>query len=401
MARRPLIGGNKVELLRDGPATHDAQLAAIRKARDHVHLITYILTDGELGQDYLKALAERRRHGVKVRLMFDAMGGRQISDEFRAKLDKAGIEVQEFGNVNPMKSGTQWHGSHRDHRKLLVVDGKVAFTGGVNISDEYTKDSSQKGASSPGSDVEGWRDTHIRIEGPAVAEFQRLFFDTWQEDHEKIKPSARYWPKLSRKGDEFVRAVTQQGDDLAAVAIEPLASLIEAGKTHPENAIYASYLAAMTSSRERIWITQAYFIPNREFIEVLAAAARRGVDVRVLVPGQSDIAMMVQASRFHYQPLLEAGAHVYEYKDAVMHAKTAVVDGVWATVGSSNLDYRSFIHNDEANAIIIGHRFGEEMQDMFLDDLARADEIQRAQWEQRPWRDRARQRLAVLFKYWI
>lgn len=392
---RPLTGGNRVELLRDGPATHEAQLKAIAGARDHVHLITYILSDDKVSRQYLRALAERSRAGVKVRLMFDAVGGRTVGEDFRQALKDAGIEVNVFGPLDPTKD-EDVSLSRRHHRKILVVDGRVAFTGGINITDEQR-------ASSVGSSgsAEDWRDTHIRIEGPAVAEFQKLFIESWEHGTERIADAKRYWPRLERQGKSFVRAVTQQGNDLTDIAVQPLADLVPKAKGKPEHAIYASYLAAITRARNRIWITQAYFIPNRELLDVLKDAARRGVDLRLLVPGTSDIALMVHASRFHYAPLLEAGARIYEYELPVLHSKTAVVDGVWSTVGSSNLDFRSFIHNDEANAIIIGSDFGHRMEAMFIDDLAHAREITLAEWRQRSWLERLRQRGAVLLKYWI
>jgi cardiolipin synthase A/B len=395
---RPLVGGNEVDLLVDGPQSHDAQLAEIAKARHHVHLITYIMTDDKLAQRYLAALVDRRKHGVIVRFMFDSVGGRTTGKEYLEKFAKAGIEVREYGPMNPAKSkGKDWSLTRRHHRKILVVDGKVAFTGGINISDEYRSSSSGSGSAAG-----GWRDTHVRIRGPGVAQFQKLFFESWQPGGEKIPADDAYWPKLRRQGDEFVRAVNQQGNDLHDIALQPVSDLTKSEKEIAKRqAIYGSYLAAMKSARQRIWITQAYFIPNKEFIGVITAAARRGVDVRVLVPSVSDIQTMVHASRFHYQPLLEAGAHIFEYQGPMLHAKTAVIDSVWATVGSSNLDFRSFIHNDEANAIIIGHAFGAKMEQMFNDDLGRAKEITRKEWEQRPWKERFNQRMAWLLKYWI
>jgi cardiolipin synthase len=396
---RPLASGNKVELLLDGPDTHRAQLAAIAGAKHHVHLITYILTDDTLAHEYLRALAERRRQGVQVRFMFDSVGSRTVGREFHKALADAGAEVREYGPINPVKSkGKDWSLTRRHHRKILVVDGKVAFTGGINISDEYRASSSGSGAKGG-----GWRDTHVRIEGPGVAQFQRMFFESWEGGvAERIPRDDAYWPRLRRRGDELVRGVNQSGNDLHDIAIDQIGNLTRSERDQARDAaIYASYLAAIRSARQRIWITQAYFIPNDEFLGVLTDAARRGVDVRVLVPSTSDIQMMVHASRFHYQPLLESGARIWEYAGPMLHAKTAVVDGVWATVGSSNLDFRSFIHNDEANAIVIGHEFGKKMEAMYRDDLARAKEITRQRWEQRPWSERFNQRMAVLLKYWI
>lgn len=395
---RPLVGGNEVDLLLDGPQAHDAQLAAIAKARHHVHLITYIMTDDKLAHKYLEALVAKRKAGVTVRFMFDSVGGRTTGKEYLGKFAKAGIEVREYGPMNPAKSkGKDWSLTRRHHRKMLIVDGKVAFTGGVNISDEYRASSTGSGSAST-----GWRDTHVRMTGPAAAQFQKLFFESWEQGGEKIPPDDAYWPRLRRQGDQLVRAVTQQGNDLHEMALRPVSDLAKTEKEQAKRqAIYGSYLGAMKTARQRVWITQAYFIPNEEFLDVITAAARRGVDVRVLVPSESDIQTMVHASRFHYQPLLEAGAHIYEYQGPMLHAKTAVIDGVWATVGSSNLDFRSFIHNDEANAIIIGHDFGARMEQMYRDDLRRGKEITLAQWEQRPWTERVNQRMAWLLKYWI
>lgn len=399
---RPLTAGNEVDLLRDGPATHKAQLSAIRRATHHIHLITYILTDDKLPQEYQEALLERRAAGVQVRLMFDSVGGRTIGEDFLKALTDAGVEVRSYGSMNPLDE-EPLRVSRRHHRKILVVDGRVAFTGGINISDEYRR--SSQGAGKAATDdtsgkTVGWRDTHVRIEGPAVAEFQRLFFESWQENNEPIPPSPAYWPKLERQGAMLVRAVTQQGRDVHETVLHKL-GLEGEKRAKPDAPIYASYIAAIMQARRRIWITQAYFIPNEEFLQALQQAARRGVDVRVLVPRTSDIKLMVDASRYHYAPLLEAGARIFEYQGPMLHSKTAVVDGAWSTVGSSNIDYRSFVHNDEANAIILGSSFGDEMERMFLDDVSDASEIMRADWERRPWTDKLRQGFAAVLKYWI
>ena len=400
LTKRPLTPGNEVDLLRDGPATHQAQLSAIRRARHHIHLITYILTDDKLPQEYQDALLERRKAGVQVRLMFDSVGGRTVHETFLEALTDAGVEVRAYGSMNPLDE-EPLRVSRRHHRKILVVDGLVAFTGGINISDEYRRSSAGgAGKTDVSGKTVGWRDTHVRIEGPAVADFQNLFFESWQEGHEPIPPSEEYWPKLDRAGSMLVRAVTQQGQDVHETVLHKL-GLDGKGRSEPDAPIYASYLVAITEARRRIWITQAYFIPNEEFLTALQKAARRGVDVRVLVPSSSDIKLMVHASRFHYAPLLEAGARIFEYAGPMLHAKTAVVDGAWSTVGSSNIDYRSFVHNDEANAIILGSSFGDEMERMFLDDASQAREITRQDWARRSWTDKARQRLAALLKYWI
>jgi cardiolipin synthase len=395
----PLVPGNKVTLLVDGPATHTAQLAAMAQARHHVHLVVYIFTDEEMGQKYLAAFRKLTQRGVKVRVMFDHMGARGASPEFRKALADAGVEIAEFGPLNPTDEGLDdWETSHRNHRKILVVDGKVAFTGGANISDEYT--------TAPGASMSsrGWRDTNVRIDGPAVAEFQKLFLDSWEQVHGPVEKTPDLYPKLAPAGHELVRAVEHDGKDLSEVLLAPLVGLVRRDDDDKQdNQIYGSYLAAMGEAQRRIWITQAYFIPNQAFLDTLKAAAARGVDVRVLVPGYTDVQTMLWASHYYYDELLEAGVKIFEYtkSEAVLHAKTAVIDGVWGTVGSSNLDFRSFIHNDEANAIVVGHDFGEQMEGMFKLDLKSAREIALEQWRQRPLIDRLKEHWAQLFKYWI
>lgn len=401
---RPLVAGNQVTLLLDGPITHHAQLAAIRTARHHVHLNAYIITDDKVGQQYREALIDRARKGVKVRVMFDSIGGMDAGTPFRQGLRDAGVELHEYAPVNPLKDpieALRLRISNRDHRKILIVDGRIAFTGGVGISDEYRRSSAP---SARGSEA-GWRDTHVQIEGPAVAEFQRLFFEGWEKEEESIPPSPRYWPKLAPAGPDLVRAVSQHGNDLSEVLLEPLTGLTDSARDKKrkarEKGIYGSYLLAMAESRKRIWITQAYFAPNDEFLDVLKRAVKRGSDVRLLMPGNSDVGLVLHASRHYYAEMLDAGIRLFEYQGPVLHAKTAVIDSVWATVGSSNLDYRSFIHNDEANAIIIGRSFAREMEAMFLKDLESAKEIKRDEWDKRPLLDKLRERLAILAKYWI
>lgn len=400
ITRRPLVPGNQVTLLIDGPVTHTAQLAAIAQARHHVHLVTYIISDDAIGQKYRDAMIERARAGVQVRLMFDSIGGMEVGPAFRQALEDAGVEVHEYASINPLEEPELWRISQRNHRKLLVVDGRVAFTGGIGISDSY----SRPPMSGSGASEHGWRDTHIRITGPAVAEFQRLFIEGWEKEVGPIQDPAEYWPELEPSGGELVRAIAKEGQDASDLLLSPFGRLLQKvrrSRDSDQNSIYASYLAAMSESESRVWITQAYFAPNAEFLEVLGDAAQRGSDVRLLVPANSDVGLLLHASRDHYTDLLEAGVRIFEYEGPVLHAKTAVVDSVWATVGSSNLDYRSFIHNDEANAIIVGHAFALEMEEMFLDDLTNAREVTLDVWRERPLTDRVLQTLAGTLEYWI
>ena len=395
ITQRPLVAGNQVTLLVDGPATHAAQLAAIARARHHVHLVTYLLADDAVGRKYRDALIARARAGVRVRVMYDGFGGALVDSAFRDALTQAGVEVHEYGSINPLAQPEVWRISQRNHRKLLIVDGRVAFTGGINIDDNYSA------ASSSGTPERGWRDTQIRIDGPAAAEFQRLFFADWEREVAPIRDEARYWPRLRPRGGEWVRAVAKQGADVSDQLRSRIARFWRAHLDRKRHSIYASYLAAISGSQSRVWITQAYFAPNDEFRDALVDAARRGCDVRLLLPANSDVGLVYHASRHEYAHLLEAGVRIFEYEGTVLHAKTAVVDGIWSTVGSSNLDYQSFVHNDEANATIIGRSFAREMERMFARDLANAHEVTLDAWRARPVRDRVLQSLASKLKYWI
>jgi cardiolipin synthase len=376
----PLVGGNRVTLLVDGTAAYKAMFDAIKRAKYHIHLETYVLADDPIGRQFADLLLERRAAGVVVKVIYDSIGSIRSSSEYFNRLRKGGVMVHEFHPVNPTKDLRFWRFTQRDHRKLLIVDGKVAFTGGINISDVYSSGSSI-GKPEKHDTESRWRDTHVRIEGPAVAEFQRLFLRIWAEEEENGLAEHNF-PPLKNVGDELVRVVASTGGD-------------------DEYSIYKAYLAAISLARERIWVTQAYFTPNDEFIDALKDAARRGVDVRILLPGFSDHKMVLYASRAHYTELLKAGIKLYERKDRLLHAKTAVIDGLWSTVGSSNLDYFSFLHNNEANAVILGQNLGRQMEQLFQLDLSHAQSIELEKWKKRPPWERLMEKFSVLFKYWL
>ncbi|AXQ28102.1 cardiolipin synthase B [Solimonas sp. K1W22B-7] len=409
IARRPLIGGNRVQLLKDGPETHRAQLKAIAGARRHIHLDIYLITDEELGQRYADALTAKARAGVRVRLIVDGLGGMGAGEAFRRRLEEAGVEIREFNSVNPLKDPRLWRVTRRNHRKILVVDGDQAFTGGINITDDYSGSSSggsrigsRSGGGSGSRSKRGWRDTQVSIEGPVVAEFQRQFLRWWGELGGKVEdPPQALFPPIRRRGDQMVRVVVDQGQDLLDNLMAPADGAWDAlrGRKADESRIYASYITAIGKARQRVWITQAYFAPNEAFVAALEDAAKRGVDVRLMMPGESDVNLMMHAARSHYQRLLDAGIHLYEYQDTVLHAKTAVIDGAWSTVGSANLDYRSFILNDEANAVVIGRDFGWQMEQMFEQDMKSARAIDPRAWGERPWTQRLKERGAAAIKW--
>ncbi len=381
----PLVAGNKVTLLHDGPLTMRAMMEAIEAARDHVNLETYIIEADEVGQALAELLIRKATAGVRVNFIYDSVGAIGTPAEFFERLRTAGVHVLEYNPINPLKAERGWELNQRDHRKLLVVDGRVAFTGGVNISRVYGRSAIlQSKHRAPPDDAReaAWRDTHMRIEGPVVAEFQKLFLDTWQRQTGEELEGARYFPPLKAQGKALVRAV---------------GSVAEAG----DYSIFKMYVSAITYADRYAHLTTAYFVPDRQIVDALTAAAQRGVDVKLIFPSFSDHDTLLYASRSYYTELLAAGIRVYERKAAVLHAKTAVIDGVWSTIGSTNLDMRSFLHNDEINAVVLDVDFAERMEALFQHDLAESTEIRADQWSRRGWYQRLREWMARLFAYWL
>ncbi|WP_405229286.1 phospholipase D-like domain-containing protein [Lentisalinibacter sediminis] len=384
----PLVLGNKVTLLQNGPDTHEAMLEAIGAAVDHVNLETYIFDDGEFGQEFAALLLKKQAAGVHVNVMYDSVGGLMTPQSFFDTLREAGIAVLEFNPVNPLaKDPKTWRVNNRDHRKQLVVDGRIAFIGGVNISVGYSSvplgkpASGLKAAVAP-DDGKGWRDTHIQIEGPAVAEFQRLFLDSWTRQAEAPPTPRDYYPELSAEGDEIVRAIGSRSDEQASP-------------------IYMTLVSAISRAEAEVHLTVAYFGPDPVLRKALTDAAQRGVKVRLVLPSHTDSAAIFHLGRSYYTTLLKAGVEIHERQGAVMHAKTAVIDGVWSTIGSSNLDWRSFLHNDEINAVVLGGKFARQMNAMFAEDLAESEQIVLAEWRRRSLWLRIKERFARLGAYWL
>lgn len=375
----PFIAGNSTHLLIDGPRTYEAMLAAVSAARHHVHIETYIFDDDDTGRRFADLLVEKRRAGVAVRVIYDAVGSIASDSDFFAKLTAQQIEVAEF---RPLKPATLWRINNRDHRKLVIVDGRVAYTGGINISDTYSSGSSSRPGPDKGADT-GWRDTHLEIRGPAVKTLQSIFLETWKRLGKTVPGSPDLYPQLDATGDTLVQAMASDGGD------------------SNEFRIYDAYMTAIRQARQRIWITQAYFAPTDELREALAAAVARGVDVRIIVPGFTDSGLIFHASRATYGELLDAGVTLFEFEDALLHAKTAVIDGIWSTVGSCNIDPRSFAHNNELNAVVVGRDFARSMEALFQRDLERTRRLDAATWKERPTSNRVKEFLSSLFSYWL
>ncbi len=378
----PLILGNKVTLLQDGAATYSAMFAAIRKARDHINLETYIIEDDETGRQFADLLLEQQGRGIQVNVIYDSVGGFNTPKAFFERLTAGGINVLEFNPVNPLQARTAWLINNRDHRKLLVVDGRVAFIGGINISSVYTSGSFVGSATRAGESKVAWRDTHLQLAGPVVGELQKLFLQTWEKQRGKPLASRDYFPALKAEGNEMVRAIGSTPDD-------------------PYSLIYLTLISAISNAEKQVYLTNAYFVPDPQLLKSLTDAARRGVDVRLILPSVSDSALVFHAGRAHYSELLAGGVKLYEHVGALMHAKTAVIDGVWSTVGSTNLDWRSFLDNDEVNAVILGHDFGQKMQAMFASDLEASQLIDKKKWDQRPLQFRFKEWMARVWERWL
>jgi len=362
----PLILGNKVTLLQDGVATYTAMFAAIRAAKDHINLESYIIEDDAIGREFADLLLEQQGRGVQVNLIHDSVGSIGTPQAFFDRLMQGGIAVLEFNPINPLDVKADWRINHRDHRKLLVVDGRVAFLGGINISSVYSSGSVARRA--PKKLPEGslaWRDTDLRIEGPVVAELQKLFLDTWQKQKGAVLAPKTYFPVLTAQGADIVRAIGSTPDD-------------------PYSLIYLTLISAIGNAERQVQLTHAYFVPDPQLLNSLIEAAGRGVEVTLILPSHSDSGATFHSGRSHYTSLLKAGVRIHERRDALLHSKTALIDGVWSSVGSTNLDWRSFLDNDEINAVVIGREFGGQMQAMFNQDLAASNAILREQWEQRP-----------------
>ena len=375
----PLILGNKVTLLQDGPATYAAMFAAIRSARDHINLETYIIEDDEIGRQFADALLAQQARGVQVNLIYDSVGGIRTPKAFFERLTQGGIEVLEFNPINPLAAKKSWLINNRDHRKLLVVDGRTAFIGGINISSVYSSGSiGRRSAKAPGNAV-AWRDTQIQIDGPVVGELQKLFMQTWEKQHGKPLAAKEYFPALKPQGNDIVRAIGSTYDD-------------------PYSLIYLTLISAIGNAEKTVHLTNAYFVPDPQLLKSLTDAAARGVEVKLILPSHSDSAVVFHAGRAHYAGLLKGGVKLYERVGALLHSKTAVIDGVWSTVGSTNLDWRSFLDNDEVNAVILGREFAQKMQAMFASDLEGSRAIDPADWERRPFSLRIKESLARLWE---
>lgn len=358
-SRAPL-SYNKVKLLINGEQKFEAVFKAIEKATRFIHLEYYIFDDDEIGKRLLALLARKASEGVAVRLIYDDFGSHGMSNEAIAALRAANGLAFPFYEVKFYLLANRLN--YRDHRKIIIVDGEVGFTGGINVSDKYINDGSPEKLY--------WRDTHVRIEGPAVNNLQYHFIANWNFcADEPLEVDRQFFPTLFEHEE----------------GLDDLVQIVAGGPDYPSAAIMLSFFTAIVSARERVYITSPYFIPNESIYDALKKAALSGKDVRLLLPGVSDSRIVNAAARSYFADLLTCGVRIFLYQKGFVHAKTIAIDDNLAIVGSANMDGRSFEMNFEINAVIYSKRICAELIGNFHTDTGFSVELSSEQWAKRPW----------------
>jgi len=362
----PILAGNSVANLENGAEIFPAMLDAIRRARRTIDFETYIYWSGDIGREFVTALAERARAGVQVHVLIDWVGSQKMDQALLDELKDAGVQVERY---HPLKWYHLARMNNRTHRKLLVVDGQVGFTGGVGIADNWDGN-----ADSP----DHWRDSHYRLEGPAVAQMQAAFLDNWIKTTGAVLQGEEYFPALASTGDAGAQVFT-------------------ASPNGGGDSMLLMYLLAITAAEKTIDLSAAYFVPDVLTRRALVEALRRGVRLRIIVPGtEIDAEVVRKASRANWGELLEAGAEIHEYQPTMFHCKTLIVDRQLVSVGSTNFDNRSFRLNDEANLNIYDEAFAARVTTVFEQDLGRARRITLEMWQDRPWQEKLLEKASAL-----
>jgi cardiolipin synthase len=362
----PIVEGNKVEALVNGDQIFAAMLKAIREAKKTVTFETYIYWSGTIGREFTEALAERARAGVKVHVLLDWIGSMKIDDASMDEMRRAGVQLYRYHKPVWWKLARL---NNRTHRKLLIVDGRIGFTGGVGIADKWRGN---------GQDENHWRDTHFRVEGPVVGQMQAVFNDNWTKASGIVLDGEDYFPALKPQGtlpaQMFSSSITGGGESM-----------------------HLMYLLAITAARHTIHLSNSYFVPDALAVKALVAAAKRGVDVRIITPGKIiDSDVVRAASRDRWGELLKAGVKMAEYQPTMYHVKALVVDSLLVSVGSTNFDNRSFTLNDEANLNVLDADFARQQEQIFENDWRHARPVSLLQWDNRPLYDKAAGKLADL-----
>lgn len=362
-----IVGGNRFEVLLNGDRIFAAMLAAIRGAKKTITFETYIYWSGAVGKHFAEALAERARAGVKVHVLLDWIGSNKMEPAQLSAMEQAGIEVRRF---HPPRWYNLARMNNRTHRKVLVVDGELGFTGGVGIADQWTGDA---------QDPNHWRDTHFRVEGPVVAQMQAVFLDNWIKATGVVLHGSDYFPALEPSGTGS-------------------AQMFSSSRSGGSESMQLMYLLAITAAQRSIHLSTAYFVPDRLTLRTLADAVRRGVKVQIITPGEhTDAENVRRAARARWGTLLSAGAEIYEYVPTMYHCKVMIVDALLVSVGSTNFDNRSFQLNDEANLNIYDADFAARQIEIFQDDLARSRRTSLREWQQRPHAEKLWEHAASVF----
>ena len=365
----PIVQGNRFDVLLNGDEIFPAMLLAIRNARKTINFESYIYWSGSIGREFADALSERARSGVKVRVLLDWLGSNKLDKEQLDTMKRAGVDVRRFHE--PV-----WYHldriNNRTHRKELIVDGRIGFTGGVGIADQWTGHA---------EDPEHWRDTHFRAEGPVVAQMQAVFLDNWMKVTGEVLHSDEYFPALAESGGgagQMFSSSPQGGSE----------------------SMQLMYLLAITAAAKSIHLSSAYFVPDDLALKALVAAAKRGVRIQIITPGKHmDAETVRRASRARWGDLLAAGIEIFEYQPTMYHCKVMIVDALWVSVGSTNFDSRSFSLNDEANLNISDQPFAERQVAIFQQDLARSRQITLSEWQQRPIMEKLLEHSAALLRH--
>ena len=353
-----LLPGNRVQELLNGAEAFPAMLEAIRAARRSITFETYIFWSGSIGHEFAEALSERARAGVPVHVLLDWIGG-QLDDVLLERMRRDGVEIRRY---NPPRWSSLARLNNRTHRKLLVVDGRVGFTGGIGIADVWRGNA---------QDPQHWRDTHYHLEGPAVAQMQSAFVDNWMQSAGEVLYGEAYLPPLEHAGTQYAQVFTSSPGGGA-------------------ESMQLMYLMSFAAARESIRISASYFVPDNAAVNALAAALARGVRVQIILPGpHMDMEIVRRASRAGWGKLLAAGVEIHEYQPTMYHAKAMIVDSLWVSVGSTNIDNRSFSINDEANLNVYDAGLARRLTAVFERDLKRAHRITLEEWRGRPWFDKA------------
>lgn len=359
-----LTTGNKLEILIDGKKTFDAIFTAIKNAKHHIHLEYYIFSDDKIGTQLKNLLIEKSKEGIEIRIIIDDVGSWSLSGDFLLELKENGIEIYSFMEVRFPRLTSKMN--FRNHRKIAIIDGKIGFTGGLNIADRYIEGAKKLGY---------WRDTHLQIEGDAVACLQVVFAADWYFVINGNLNGQKYFPAFTERAGTPVQ-ISASGPDSDWKNIEQ------------------AFFAAITNAREKIYITTPYFMPPQAIVSALETAALSNVDVRIIIPERSDAITPKWCSFSFIEKLLEAGIKVYFYEKGFTHSKFMLVDNIFSTIGTANMDFRSFETNFEVNAFIYEKEFTQKLEKHFMFDLKNSREIKLNEWKQRPWHFKVRESLA-------